>query len=651
MQEMSRCIHCTRCVRFGQEVAGVMELGMIHRGEHSEITTVAGGTVDSELSGNMIDICPVGALTSKPFRYSARTWELSRRKSISPHDSTGANLIVQTKAGKVMRVRAAGERGRQRVLDRRPRPLLLRGAEQPVAPDRADDQAGRPVADGRLEHRARLRGRRPEAHQGRVRRAGHRRAGHGAQHGRRTAPAGQAGARPGQREHRLPHAPCRFRQHRAGRFGTLARHLDRVAVVAAVGFRGRLLPAQGPSAVRAAAAPGGAQGRGGAPPACAGRRLGDADGQQPDRRAVRAGCRRWPTWRRPWPQGKGIAAPLPATPGAEAAAIAQSLLGTRTQGCAAGQCGCAAPAGRRIAGVGAMDRRAHRRQRRLPQRGRQQRRRTAGRRDARTGRAECRADADAGHAGAAAAERRARAGRGRSAGGARRTAAQRPGGGADVLQGRGRRERRRAAADRPVHRNRRQLRQCRRPAAELQRRGRAAGRHAPGLEGAARAGQPARPARLRPGKRRAGARRGAGRCRRRRRKARQPRCRAAVVAGRRCAGTAAHCRRADLRGRCAGAPGRIAAADGRCPCAGGQPAQRAVRRARPEARRRGAREPGRTGADHRRRRRAQPGPPARCASPPAMPTRPRSARCSAPSASAGPEDASCSIPSTNSACR
>ena len=104
MQEMNRCIHCTRCVRFGQEVAGVMELGMIHRGEHSEITTVAGDTVDSELSGNMIDICPVGALLSKPFRYSARTWELSRRKSVSPHDSTGANLIVQVKGARVMRV-------------------------------------------------------------------------------------------------------------------------------------------------------------------------------------------------------------------------------------------------------------------------------------------------------------------------------------------------------------------------------------------------------------------------------------------------------------------------------------------------------------------------------------------------------------------
>ena len=104
MKEMNRCIHCTRCVRFGQEVAGVMELGMIHRGEHSEITTIAGETIDSELSGNMIDICPVGALTSKPFRYSARTWELSRRKSVSPHDSTGANLIVQVKGAQVMRV-------------------------------------------------------------------------------------------------------------------------------------------------------------------------------------------------------------------------------------------------------------------------------------------------------------------------------------------------------------------------------------------------------------------------------------------------------------------------------------------------------------------------------------------------------------------
>ena len=104
MEEMSRCIQCTRCVRFGQEVAGDMELGMIHRGEHSEITTVKGETIESELSGNMIDICPVGALTSKPFRYAARTWELSRRKSIAAHDSSGANLQVQVKNNRVMRV-------------------------------------------------------------------------------------------------------------------------------------------------------------------------------------------------------------------------------------------------------------------------------------------------------------------------------------------------------------------------------------------------------------------------------------------------------------------------------------------------------------------------------------------------------------------
>src|SRR5713226_8620930 len=103
-EEMSRCIQCTRCVRFGQEIAGVMELGMIGRGEHAEIVAFVGQTVDSELSGNMIDLCPVGALTSKPFRYSARNWELSGRKSVSPHDSLGSNLTVQTLLSKVKRV-------------------------------------------------------------------------------------------------------------------------------------------------------------------------------------------------------------------------------------------------------------------------------------------------------------------------------------------------------------------------------------------------------------------------------------------------------------------------------------------------------------------------------------------------------------------
>ncbi len=102
--DMTRCINCTRCVRFTQEIAGLMELGQAFRGEHAEIMSFIGQTVDSELSGNIIDLCPVGALTSKPFRFSARTWELARRKSVSPHDGLGANLIVQVKHDRVMRV-------------------------------------------------------------------------------------------------------------------------------------------------------------------------------------------------------------------------------------------------------------------------------------------------------------------------------------------------------------------------------------------------------------------------------------------------------------------------------------------------------------------------------------------------------------------
>ncbi len=102
--DMTRCIHCSRCVRFGQEIAGIMELGMPGRGEHTEVMPFLETQVASELSGNVIDLCPVGALTSKPFRYTARTWELSRRPSISPHDSLGSNLEVHVKDNKVMRV-------------------------------------------------------------------------------------------------------------------------------------------------------------------------------------------------------------------------------------------------------------------------------------------------------------------------------------------------------------------------------------------------------------------------------------------------------------------------------------------------------------------------------------------------------------------
>ncbi len=102
--DMTRCINCTRCVRFTTEIAGEMELGQAFRGEHAEIMPFIEKTVDSELSGNIIDLCPVGALTSKPFRYSARTWEMSRRRAVSPHDALGSNLIVQTKHDVVKRV-------------------------------------------------------------------------------------------------------------------------------------------------------------------------------------------------------------------------------------------------------------------------------------------------------------------------------------------------------------------------------------------------------------------------------------------------------------------------------------------------------------------------------------------------------------------
>lgn len=102
--DMTRCIQCTRCVRFLQEVGGIQELGMVGRGEHAEITAYVDKSVDSELSGNIVDLCPVGALTSKPFRYSARSWELTRRPSIAPHDGLGSHIEVHVKDNKVMRV-------------------------------------------------------------------------------------------------------------------------------------------------------------------------------------------------------------------------------------------------------------------------------------------------------------------------------------------------------------------------------------------------------------------------------------------------------------------------------------------------------------------------------------------------------------------
>lgn len=102
--EMTRCIHCTRCVRFGVEVAGMPELGATGRGEHMEIGTFIASSVDSELSGNMIDLCPVGALTSKPYRFTARPWELQQSPSIAPHDGVGSHIHIHLLRQKVMRV-------------------------------------------------------------------------------------------------------------------------------------------------------------------------------------------------------------------------------------------------------------------------------------------------------------------------------------------------------------------------------------------------------------------------------------------------------------------------------------------------------------------------------------------------------------------
>jgi NADH-quinone oxidoreductase subunit G len=102
--EMTRCIQCTRCVRFGQEIAGIREMGATGRGEHMEIGTYIEKSVDSELSGNIIDLCPVGALTSKPFRFQARSWEMDKHNSVSAHDCVGSNTEVHTLRGEIKRV-------------------------------------------------------------------------------------------------------------------------------------------------------------------------------------------------------------------------------------------------------------------------------------------------------------------------------------------------------------------------------------------------------------------------------------------------------------------------------------------------------------------------------------------------------------------
>ena len=132
--DMTRCIHCTRCIRFTEEIAGIQELGMIGRGEHMKVRTYIESTVNHELSGNVIDLCPVGALVSKPYRFSARAWEMTATPMISPHDPVGTQPL-RARAARAADARAAArERRDQRGVDRRPRPLQLRGRLQPRPP-------------------------------------------------------------------------------------------------------------------------------------------------------------------------------------------------------------------------------------------------------------------------------------------------------------------------------------------------------------------------------------------------------------------------------------------------------------------------------------------------------------------------------------
>jgi NADH-quinone oxidoreductase subunit G len=242
--DMTRCIHCSRCVRFGQEIAGIMELGMAGRGEHTEVMPFLESQVASELSGNVIDLCPVGALTSKPFRYSARSWELSRRPSISPHDSLGSNLDVHVKDNKVMRVlpRENEDVNECWLADRdRFSYQGLNTAERLTQPMiKQNGQWVETTWQAALEFVAdKLKA---------VARRADRRAVDAVSAGRRTLPAAEADARAGQRQRRPPPASVRLLARRQGARRLLAGHAGDLHVAAEPHAGGRFKPAQGPPA-------------------------------------------------------------------------------------------------------------------------------------------------------------------------------------------------------------------------------------------------------------------------------------------------------------------------------------------------------------------------------------------------------------------
>ncbi len=404
MEEMTRCIHCTRCVRFGQEVAGVMELGMLHRGEHAEIVTFVGKSIDSELSGNMIDLCPVGALTSKPFRYTARTWELSRRRSVSPHDSTGANLVVQVKGARVMRVLpleneevnecwlADRDRFSYEALNAPTRltaPMIKQGGQWATVDWKT---ALDYVADGLKRIKAEF------GAEG----IGALGSAHGTLEELHLLGKLVRGLGSGNIDYRTRHADFSNEGDGVRWLGTSIASLsglERAFVVGSFLRKDHPLFAQRLRAGRA-------QGRADRQPARRARRLGDAGGRPHHGRARRVGafagrggCRRGRGQgrrgadgcesRRRGPRRGGSAPVRPA------------------QGGAAGQRGRAAPSGRAAPGARELDRRAHGCLGGLPHGSGQHGRRPARRRAAFRGRPRCRPDADAADEGAAAAPRRA----------------------------------------------------------------------------------------------------------------------------------------------------------------------------------------------------------------------------------------------------
>ena len=208
--DMTRCIHCTRCIRFGQEIQGYPQMGTTGRGENMEVGTYIEHSVDHELSANIIDLCPVGALNNKPFRYHARSWEMTQQALISPHDAFGTNLYAHMLRGKLMRMvpRENEELNETWIADRD-----RFGFEGIYSAERVTEPMVRidgDLARGRMGSGAQRRGRRL-AKGGR--RAWRRRRGipglaHG--HGRGTLSAGADCARHRLRQYRSPAAPAGF---------------------------------------------------------------------------------------------------------------------------------------------------------------------------------------------------------------------------------------------------------------------------------------------------------------------------------------------------------------------------------------------------------------------------------------------------------